>query len=268
MAAPNHYRAIWLADAHLGAPASEAAALLGFLRQSESEYLYLVGDMVEAEALQERRSWDACCNDIVAEVLRKAREGTRVVYLPGDADAFARAWLHGSFGGVTVQPHAIHVTADDRHLLVLHGDRFDRAARHVRWLAHLGARRWAGRLSRWYRHAYPGGGHAAGFETAIVTEARAWDVDGVVCGHARRAALRTTAGFLYANPGDWVDHCTALVEHAGGQLEVLHAPTAGGLRAVALGADGLSAEARRRARGAADPPRRAPFLAPGTGGGA
>ncbi len=265
MTPPNHYRAIWLADVRLGTPACETSALLDFLHGSESEYLYLVGDIVGAEAFKQRRSWDAPCNDVVAEVLRKARQGTRVAYLPGDEDAFVREWLHCGFGGITVQPHAIHVTADDRHLLVLHGDQLDRAARWARWLAHLGAQRWARRLSRWYRHAGTGE-HMAGFEAAVAAEARTWDVDGVVCGHVRRAALRTAAtGLLYANPGDWTtDRCTALVEHAGGQLELLRWP-ASPLRAVVPSRAPSDEEKHARE---ADPPRRAPFLAPSAEGGA
>lgn len=242
MSLPNTYRTIWISDAHLGTRDSKAEYLLDFIRCNESEYLYLVGDMIDGWALQRSWYWDQHHNDVVQKLLRKARKGTRVVFIPGNHDEFARDFLHHQFGGIAIQPQAIHTTADGRQLLVLHGDEFDGVVRYAQWVSRMGAWAYQGTLSlnRWFNQARRRYGlpywslaaylkrrakkavqFVADFEAAVAGEARQWDVDGVVCGHVHHAELREIEGVLYANTGDWVESCTALVEHEDGRLEVV-----------------------------------------------
>jgi UDP-2,3-diacylglucosamine pyrophosphatase LpxH len=238
----NHYRTIWISDFHLGTRECKADLLLDFLRHNDSDYLYLVGDVFDGWALRRSWYWPQGHNDVIQKLLRKARKGARVFYIPGNHDEFAREFLHLQLGEITIQPQTIHTTADGRQLLVLHGDEFDGVIRHARWLSIIGAHAYSGliKVNRWFNTCRRWMGlpywslsaylkqktkkavqYVASFEEVVVREARQWDVDGVVCGHIHQAELRMMQGWLYANSGDWVESCTALVEHLDGRLEVI-----------------------------------------------
>ena len=126
---PRHFRSIWLSDLHLGTRGCQAAHVLDFLRHTESDHLYLVGDIVDGWALRRAWHWPQAHNDVVQKLLRKARKGTRVVYVPGNHDRFAREFTGLCFGEIEITREALHDTADERILLVLHGDQFDGAVK-------------------------------------------------------------------------------------------------------------------------------------------
>lgn len=239
---PHLYRTIWISDLHLGTKSSKAEALLSFLRHHDAEQWYLVGDVFDGWALSRSWTWDQAHNDVVQKLLRKARKGADVTYVPGNHDDFARQFLGLRFGGITVRPRAIHTTADGRQLLVLHGDEFDGVVRHARWLSKLGsgaytltleANRYFNQaryrlglpywsLSAWLKlKAKRAVQYIADFGAALAAEARRCDVDGVVCGHIHHAEIRDIGGVQYLNCGDWVESCTALVEHFDGRLEII-----------------------------------------------
>jgi UDP-2,3-diacylglucosamine pyrophosphatase LpxH len=241
-AAANRYRAIFISDVHLGTRGCKAAFLLDFLRRTESDYLYLVGDMVDFWRLRKSWYWPQAHNDVVQKLLRKARKGTKVIYVPGNHDEGLRGYCKVHLGGVLVTKEAVHRTADGRRFLVQHGDAFDGVVRYARWLAVLGdtaytlalslnhafnlARRWLG-YPYWSLSAYlkfkvkNAVQFTADFAATITGEARKRGFDGVVCGHIHHAETRTIGGVLYCNDGDWVESCTALVEHADGRIEIL-----------------------------------------------
>ena len=238
----RHYRTIWISDVHLGTRGCKADYLLDFLKHTESDSLYLVGDMIDGWRLKRTWYWPQAHNDVVQKLLRKARKGTRVFYVPGNHDEFARDYVEHSFGEITVVEQAVHVTADGKRLLVLHGDAFDGVVKYAKWLAHLGdgaytfalwlnhwlnvIRRRLG-LSYWSLSAYlkhkvkNAVQYIANFEQTMAEEARKQGVDGVVCGHIHHAEMRDLGGVLYCNDGDWVESCTALVEHGDGRMEIL-----------------------------------------------
>ncbi len=239
----RRYRTIWISDIHLGTRGCKAEFLLDFLRATESETLYLVGDIVDGWRLKRSWYWPQLHNDVVQKLLRKARKGTRVVYIPGNHDEILRRFLEINIGQIEVLPEAMHVTADDRRLLVLHGDEFDGVVRYARWLAFLGdhAYTFALSLNHWFnvgrrRLGYPYWSLSAylkdkvknavefisRFENAVADEARRRGVDGVVCGHIHKAEIRDIGGITYCNDGDWVESCTALVETLDGKLEIVH----------------------------------------------
>jgi UDP-2,3-diacylglucosamine pyrophosphatase LpxH len=237
------YRAIWISDIHLGAKGCQAGKLLDFLKRTDSEYLYLAGDIVDGWRLKRTWYWPQEHNDVVQKILRKARKGTRVVFVPGNHDEFARDYVDLHFGGVAVADRVIHQTADGKRLLVIHGDEFDVVVRYAKWLAVLGDgaytlllvinnrfNRIRERLGRpyWSLSAYlklkvkNAVQYIAEFETALARAAAEEGVDGVVCGHIHHAEMREIEGVLYCNDGDWVESCTALVEHHDGRLELLY----------------------------------------------
>ena len=256
---PSHrHRTIWISDIHLGTPGCKAEFLLDFLKWNDSDSLYLVGDIIDGWRLRKGWHWQQSHNDVIQKVLRKARKGTRVVYVPGNHDEFARAYVDHAFGGIEVVHEATHRTADGRYLLVTHGDLFDGVVQQARWLAMLGdtlyslilalnhsfnrARTRLGfgywSLSQYLKHkAKSAVSFITDFELALAREARRRGFDGVVCGHIHKAEIRMVDGMLYCNDGDWVESLTALVEDYSGQLRIVewkairqHAPA---LEAVA-----------------------------------
>ena len=239
----HHYRSIFISDLHLGTPGCQAQALLEFLRTHSSEQLYLVGDIIDGWQLRRRWYWPQTHNDVVQKLLRRARKGCRVVFVPGNHDEFARAFIGHQFGGIDVVEHATHDTADGRRLWIVHGDYFDGVIQFAKWLAYLGdnlyeitlslnrhlnhlrarlgLRYWS--LSAYLKHRVKQAlSYVMAFESAVASEARHRGYDGVVCGHIHRAEMREIDGTLYCNDGDWVESRTALVEHHDGRLELLH----------------------------------------------
>jgi UDP-2,3-diacylglucosamine pyrophosphatase LpxH len=238
----ERHRTIWISDVHLGTPGCKAEFLLDFLKWNESDTLYLVGDIIDGWRLKKGWHWQQSHNDVVQKILRKARKGTRVVYVPGNHDEFARDYVDHAFGGIDVVHEAVHDTADGRRLLVTHGDLFDGVVQQARWLALLGdslyslilaanhafnrARARFGfgywSLSQYLKHkAKRAVSFIADFEHALVREARRRGFDGVVCGHIHKAEIRMVDGMIYCNDGDWVESLTALVEDREGHLRIL-----------------------------------------------
>jgi UDP-2,3-diacylglucosamine pyrophosphatase LpxH len=243
---PRHtqrFRAIWISDTHLGTTGCQAARLLDFLRRTESDYLYLVGDIVDGWQLRRRWYWHQTHNDVVQKVLRKARKGTEVFYIPGNHDEAARHFLNVAFGGIAFRREAIHCTAKGLRLLVIHGDFFDGVVQYAKWLAHLGdvlytlslrlnrtvnalrARLglpyWS--LAQFLKYKVKNAvSYITAFEEALAAEARRRNFDGVVCGHIHKAEIRRIGDVLYCNDGDWVESLTALVETLEGELRIVH----------------------------------------------
>jgi UDP-2,3-diacylglucosamine pyrophosphatase LpxH len=240
-------RTVWISDIHLGTPGCQAGPLLDFLRTVECDTLYLVGDIIDGWQLKRSWYWPQAHNDVVQKLLRKARKGTRVIFVPGNHDEFARKYLGHNFGGVDVLEEAIHELADGRKLWVTHGDHFDGVIQCAKWLAYLGdsayefvlkvnhhfnslrARMglpyWS--LSRYLKLKVKRAvSYVNDFEGAVAREARARGLQGVVCGHIHHAEMRMIDGTLYCNDGDWVESLTALVEQPDGQLQIVDWSTA------------------------------------------
>jgi len=234
-------RTVWISDIHLGTPGCKAGALLDFLKQVECDTLYLVGDVIDGWQLRRHWYWPQAHNDVIQKLLRKARKGTRVIFIPGNHDEFARKYLDHTFGGIEVAQEWIHTTADGRRLWVTHGDLYDGVIQCARWLAYLGdnlyeftlkVNSWLNSvrarmglpywsLSRYLKMKVKRAvSYVSEFEQALAREARRRGVQGVVCGHIHHAEMRTIDGILYCNDGDWVESLTALIEHPDGTLSI------------------------------------------------
>ena len=236
------YRAVWISDLHLGTRGCKAHMLKDFLARHDCEDLYLVGDIVDGWRLKKSWYWNEDQNGVVRAVLKKSKLGTRVHYVCGNHDEFLRDYVGLTFGGVVVQDQAVHELADGRRMLVMHGDQFDCVIRNAKWLALLGDHAYRGCLALnlvfngirrrlglgyWSLSAYLKGkvknavSYVGKFEEAVVAETSERGFDAVVCGHIHHAEMREVDGVLYCNDGDWVESCTALVEHLDGRLEIL-----------------------------------------------
>ncbi len=239
----KRYRTVWISDVHLGTRGCNAEMLIDFLDHVDCDLMYLVGDILDGWALKKRFYWPDSHNDIVWRFLKRAKRGTEIVYIPGNHDEMFRQFSGLNFGGVHIRRQAIHTTADGRRLLVLHGDEFDAITMSHRWLAHLGdaayemmmgLNRLVNRVRRWLDMPYWSLSKYAKakvknavefiskFEEIVAHEAGARGVDGVIAGHIHTAEMRDIEGIAYYNDGDWVEGCTALVEHYDGTMEILH----------------------------------------------
>jgi UDP-2,3-diacylglucosamine pyrophosphatase LpxH len=241
---PSHnYRAVFISDLHLGTPGCQAGELLDFLKAYPSDSLYLIGDIVDGWQLRRKWFWPQSHNDVVQKLLKRARKGCRIIFVPGNHDEFARQFAGLHFGGVEVAMEAVHETATGKRLWVVHGDYFDAVVQNAKWLAYLGDNLYEislklnrhlnnlrGRLglpywslSAYLKHKVKSAlNYVTEFETAVAREARHRGHHGVVCGPIHRAEMREIDGTLYCNDGDWVESRTALVEHADGRLELVH----------------------------------------------
>jgi len=235
-------RAAFISDIHLGTRGCQAERLLDFIRALDCTTLYLVGDIVDGWKMRTGWFWPQSHNDVVQKILRLARKGVEVIYIPGNHDERVREFCGVHFGGVVVVKDAIHETADGRRFLVMHGDEFDGVVQHAKWLALVGD--WGYRLLLAANTHLNRGLHRFGFgywslsafvkvkvknalqfienfEVAVAAEARRRGVDGVICGHIHKAEMRDIDGVAYINDGDWVESCTAVVEHHDGRFEIV-----------------------------------------------
>lgn len=237
------FRTIWISDIHLGTKDCKADYLLDFFRHTHSEKLYLVGDIIDGWRLKRGWHWPEAHSTVMQKVLRKSRKGAQVVFIPGNHDAFLRDYLGINFGGITVLKSDIHHTIDGKRLLVMHGDEFDAVIKYAPWLAYIGDHAyvlalrvnhyvnlireklglpyWS--LSAMLKQKVKKAVQLIGdFEHFLAQAAKKMGMDGVVCGHIHCAEMREIEGILYCNDGDWVESCTALVEHYDGRLQILH----------------------------------------------
>ena len=235
-------RAVFISDLHLGTPGCQAEALLDFLKAHPCDHLYLLGDIIDGWQLRRRWFWPQTHNDVIQKILRQARKGTRVVYIPGNHDEMFRDYIGMTFGGVELLDEAIHETADGRLLLVTHGDMFDGVVFYARWLAFLGDQAYSLLLSfnrlfnavrrRLKMPYWSLSSHVkkkvknavqyiCAFEDVVAREAEHRHVDGVVCGHIHSAEIRQFGDVTYYNDGDWVESCTALVEDFQGDIAII-----------------------------------------------
>lgn len=252
-----HVRSIFISDVHLGTRLCQAERLLDFLRAYSAENLFLIGDIVDFEAMQRGIYWTSAHNTVVQKILRRARHGERVIFVPGNHDAAARAHAGASFGAIRVEMDWVHVTADGRHLLLVHGDVCDPiGACHglLAWAGDVGytfalhANRWLMAVQRrlrlqahWSLSAYAkqriarARRYVREFEEAVAQLARKRRLDGVICGHIHVAAAKFIDGVEYLNCGDWVESLTAIVEHHDGRLELVRWSDAGMFTTLATG---------------------------------
>jgi UDP-2,3-diacylglucosamine pyrophosphatase LpxH len=236
-------RSIFLSDIHLGTRSCQADSLLTFLREYEAEHLFLLGDIIDFWAMNRSIHWTPAQNTVVQKVLRRARHGEKVVLVPGNHDEALREFVGTSFGDIEVVAEYVHETADGKRLLLIHGDEFDQVTRHHRWVAVLGdiAYNTLVRINAWIswmrrtlrisgywslagfakRKVKSAVSYIFDFEDAVIHTVRERGLDGIVCGHIHSATIRMVDGISYINCGDWVDSCTAIVEHPDGHLELI-----------------------------------------------
>jgi UDP-2,3-diacylglucosamine pyrophosphatase LpxH len=238
----REFRALFLSDVHLGSRACRNDRLIDFLQHHRADAIYLVGDIVDGWRLRTNWYWPPGHQKILEFLLDAAMRGIRIVYVPGNHDEFLRDYCGTHFAGIEVADTAVHVAADGRRYVVIHGDRFDRLTHRTRRLARLahlanlailainsgviemrrtcGLPAWS--LSQWAKHKFKTASNYLGdFEASLAGLAHEHTADGVICGHVHHAAIHDDLGIRYINCGDWIESCTAVAEHRDGRFEVL-----------------------------------------------
>lgn len=239
----NSYRTIWISDLHLGSTQCQASVLLDFLKFNESEKLYLVGDIIDFWALSKKMYWPTEHNTVIQKVLRKARHGTQVIYIPGNHDENVRNYDSYVFGEILVKNSDIHTTSSGKKFLVVHGDEYDTIAQYHQWIAKLGSVGYdvlleINRMLRFFRRLFGIQSNfslaqfvkfkvknvvqfISDYEESIVNTLKKEGLDGVICGHIHHAEIKLIDDFLYVNTGDFVESCSAIVEKTDGSLELV-----------------------------------------------
>ena len=235
-------RTMFLSDFHLGTRGAQADYLIDFLRYHEAEIIYLVGDVFDGWRLKNGWYWPQSHNDVVQKLLRQVRKGAKIIYIPGNHDEVMRNYLGTHFGGIEIMRDDVHQMVDGRRMLILHGDEFDTVIKNAKWLAFLGdhayvfaltlntyfnkIRRWLNMpywsLSAYLKAQVKNAVSAIGkFEDAVAKEAERRGVQAVLCGHIHTAANKQFDDIEYYNSGDWVESCTAILEHYSGEMELV-----------------------------------------------
>ena len=237
------YKTVFISDIHLGTKMSQADELLNFMKTFECDKIYLVGDIVDCWAMSKKTIWSQYHNDVVQKLLKRARKGTEIIYIPGNHDEVMRGYCDNEFGHIIIAQEAIHIGVNGKLYLVTHGDQFDIVMRNAKWLAHLGS--WAYDvsismsimlnkvrslfgMSQWSLSAYlkntvkESVNFIGDYEETLTKYVKNKGLNGIICGHIHHANIRDIDGVTYMNCGDWVESCTALVENHDGTFEIIN----------------------------------------------
>lgn len=236
------YRTIFLSDIHLGSKGCRAEELNSFLKDNESDYLILIGDIIVLWAMKRKMYWPTTHNSIIQKILKKAKRGTRVILIHGNHDSLLNPYIGFKFGEVEIAKEFTHILLDGRKVWCIHGDDFDMITRYHSWVAYLGdvgyelllklnstfnklraklgLPYWS--LSAYIKHSVKDAvNFISDYEDSLVTEASKRNVDCVACGHIHKAEIKEINSILYLNTGDWVESRTAIVETLEGELKLL-----------------------------------------------
>jgi UDP-2,3-diacylglucosamine pyrophosphatase LpxH len=231
------HRTIWISDVHLGTSACQAGKLLEFLKENESDYLFLVGDIIDFWSIESGGKWTSEHNTVVQKILKKARHGTKVYYIPGNHDECLRAYCGFTFGEIEVHRDFTHMLKDGRKIFITHGDDFDIVTKYHSWITRLGDKAytfllWANKYFRVFNKKFSlsqflkykvktAVSFISDYENSVLECTKSNAVDGVLCGHIHHAEMRMNGNMLYMNTGDWVESCTAIIETHDGELKLV-----------------------------------------------
>ena len=236
------YKTVFISDIHLGTKMSQATKLLDFIKTFECEKIYLIGDIIDGWALHKTFYWPQEHNDVIQKLMRMARKGTEVIYIPGNHDEFLRSFGDHEFGNIKLINEDIHIGLDGKKYLIIHGDKFDVVIEHAKWLSQLGSwaydfsifvnilvnkirnifklKPWS--ISSWLKYKVKEAVNFIGnYENTLSNYAKSLGVDGIICGHIHHPNVRDFSNIKYLNCGDWVETCSAVVENLNGSMEVI-----------------------------------------------
>lgn len=238
----KRYRSIFISDVHLGTRHSNAERLLDFLKSTEADRYYLIGDIIDGWMMRKKIYWPQAHNNVVQYFLKQSKKSVQIIYVTGNHDEFLREYSGTIMGNIKIVDNIIHTGIDGKRYLVIHGDQFDIVTMNAKWLTHIGS--WAYdymitlnsklqwlfvklnikgfSLSAWAKSSVKEAVNFIGdYENVVAEYANKRCVDGVICGHIHHVNIRDIENIKYMNTGDWVESCTAIVEHENGKFEII-----------------------------------------------
>lgn len=234
--------ALFLSDIHLGIKGSNAEGVLNTLKQYSPKYLFLVGDIIDGWMLKRKFRWSQSHTNVIRKILSYSKNGTKVIYIPGNHDEFMRDFCDFEFGHIILARESIHVGIDSKLYLITHGDQFDAVISHAKWLSKVGSwaydvsiviNRYLNKIRKllgmpyWSLSSYlkqtvkESVNFIGDYETTLSNYVKSKKLDGIICGHIHHVKISDIGGIRYMNCGDWVESCTALVEHHDGSFEII-----------------------------------------------
>ena len=239
------YKSIFISDIHLGTRGCQADALCSFLKENTCENLFLVGDIIDGWRLKKKWYFPQSHANVIRRIFTAAKRGTKVIYIAGNHDEMLRPMIPMglSFGNIDVCNRYDYTGVNGKKYFVVHGDMFDKIMIDNKWLMHVGdflydilisinnkfntvrslfgMRYWS--LSKWIKHNTKEAiNFIYKFEGFVSEYCERKGYDGIICGHIHTASIKNLNGIEYMNDGDWVESCTALVEHHTGEWEIIY----------------------------------------------
>ena len=245
MTEKKKYRSIFISDVHLGTKHSQADKLLEFLKSTDADYYFLVGDIIDGWMMKKKNNWKKSHTEVIQFLIKKSRKPCQIIYIVGNHDDFLRNYTDKQIGNISLVDRHVHYTLNNRKYLLMHGDQFDVIVMNAKWLSKLGGHaydilisintmsQWIFRilkiegfsLSAWIKQSVKGAvNFISNYENVVIQYAKEEGVDGIICGHIHHANIidyDTEYGPIkYINCGDMVESCTAVVENYDGTFEI------------------------------------------------
>ena len=213
--------ALFISDVHLGTKGSNADKLLEILKQYQPDTLFLVGDIIDGWMLKRKFRWSQSHTNVIRKILSYSKNGTKVIYIPGNHDEFLREYLDMNFGNIEIHNEYIY-----NNTYITHGDLYDGVVK-LKWLGILGSIGYDfaisidRRLKSWgYKRSlskYLKGKvkeaikFMTSYEEEIVRQGIKHDCRTVICGHIHHPEDKIINGVRYLNSGDWIENNSYII---------------------------------------------------------
>ena len=213
--------ALFISDVHLGSKGSNAEQVLNVLKEYQPEYLFLVGDIIDGWLLKRKFRWPQSHTNVIRKILSYSKNGTKVIYIPGNHDEFMRDYQDIHFGKIEI--HNEYIWKDT---YITHGDLYDGVVK-LKWLGILGSigydlsisiyrtlKSWGYKiiLSKYLKGTVKEAvKFMTSFEEEIVRQGLKHNCKIVMCGHIHHPDDKIINGSRYLNCGDWIENNSYII---------------------------------------------------------
>jgi UDP-2,3-diacylglucosamine pyrophosphatase LpxH len=213
--------ALFISDVHLGSKGSNANEVLTILKQYQPDYLFLVGDIIDGWLLKRKFRWPQSHTNVIRKIMSYSKNGTKVIYIPGNHDEFMRDYEDLHFGNIEI--HNEYVWKDT---YITHGDLYDGVVK-LKWLGILGSvgydlaigidrrlKSWGYKrsLSKFLKNSVKEAvKFMTSFEEEIVRQGVKHNCHTVMCGHIHHPDDKIVNGVRYLNTGDWIENNSYII---------------------------------------------------------
>ncbi len=213
--------ALFISDVHLGSKGSNAEQVLNILKKYQPEYLFLVGDIIDGWLLKRKFRWPQSHTNVLRKIMSYSKNGTKVIYIPGNHDQFLREYGEFSFGNIEIHNEFIW-----NNTFITHGDLYDGVVK-LKWLGILGSvgydmaisiDRFLKRLgmkrslSKFLKSRVKEAvKFITQYEMELIRQAKKHGCVNVISGHIHHPEDRMVDGVRYLNCGDWIENNSYII---------------------------------------------------------